>query len=82
MAGVREEAVMWSGLVPPFTPPANTGPPYWKCCDVVGAPGETECWACSVTTEPAAKGPVLHTSAAPVLVSAYPADPPVDRLTT
>lgn len=66
--------------VPHFTPPAHTGPPYWRCCDVIGHPGETECWACGKGATPV-KPPPLHHSAGSVLVHQFPDDlPEVDRL--
>lgn len=72
------------GTIAHFTPPAHTGPPYWRCCDVYGAPGETVCWACppdAANTAPEATGPALHTSTGPVGRHEFPANlPDVDHL--
>lgn len=55
------------GVVPHFTPPAYSQPPYWPCCAVIGAPGETVCWACEQPSTPK-HPPVLHTSTGSVVV--------------
>lgn len=66
--------------VPHFTPPTFLAPPFWKCCQVVGDPGETECWVCGNVATPA-KPPALHTSTGSTLRSEFPDDlPEVDRL--